>query len=67
MKSNLKTTIKVLWHRKNIKKYVDNYLLRSEDHEVYLGKNNKLALNSIDDKRKYINKIESVLWEKQNK
>ena len=45
------------------KKYVDGYLIRNKVHEMYLRKVNKLASNSFDDKRKY---IELVPWEIQN-
>ena len=41
------------------KKYVHIYFRRTEDNEMYLEKNNKLAINSLDDNRSLINKIES--------
>ena len=47
------------------KKYVDIYLIRIGDHEMVMRKVNKLALNSFDVKRKYINCYESVPWTKQ--
>ena len=39
--------------------------LKTEDYERCLRKVNKLALNSIDEKRKYIKNTESFPWEKQ--
>ena len=49
------------------KKYVHFYFRRTEDHEIYLGKINKLAINSFDDNRYFINKVESFPWEKQTR
>ena len=44
------------------KKHVGVYLFRKGHHEKLLGKFTKLSLNSFDDMRNFINKIESILW-----
>ena len=41
----------------------DNYILRSIDHEMMLQKVKKSTLSIFDDKRCYINNIESIPWE----
>ena len=45
-------------------KECDKYLIRSLNHEMFLQKVTKLSLSSFDEKRKYINKIESIPWDK---
>ena len=41
----------------------DKYILRSINHEMILQKVKKSTLSIFDDKRCYINSIESILWE----
>ena len=41
----------------------DNYILRSINHEMVLQKVKKSTLSIFDDKRCYINNIESKPWE----
>ena len=41
----------------------DNYILRSINHEMVLRKVKKSTLSIFDDKRCYINNIESIPWE----
>ena len=40
----------------------DNYILRSINHEMVIQKVKKSTLSIFDDKRCYINNIESILW-----
>ena len=40
----------------------DNYIIRSLNHEMYLQRVEKSTLSIFDDKRGYINNIESKLW-----
>ena len=40
----------------------DNYILRSINHEMYLQRVKKSTLSIFDDKRCYINNIESIPW-----
>ena len=40
----------------------DNYILGSLKHEMYLQKIKKSSLSIFDDKRCYINNIESIPW-----
>ena len=56
---------------KNIKKSLDgeeyqrecnNYIIRSIDHEMHLQEVKKSTLSFFDDKRCYINNIESKPW-----
>ena len=44
------------------KQECDNHLFRSLNHEMYLQRVRKSTLSQIDDKRCYINNIESTLW-----
>ena len=41
----------------------DNYIIRSTNHEMVLQKVKKSTLSIFDDKRCYINNIESIPWE----
>ena len=43
-------------------KYGVNYSFRSNKHEITLVKQKKIALNTFDDKRCYIDKYFSVPW-----
>ena len=43
-------------------KYGVNYSFRSNKHEITLVKQKKIALNTFDDKRCYIDKYISVPW-----
>ena len=43
-------------------KEFDNYVLRSLNHEMYLKRIEKTSLSTFDDKRCYINEIESKQW-----
>ena len=43
-------------------KYGVNYSFRSNKHEITLVKRKKMALNTFDDKRCYIDKYISVPW-----
>ena len=45
------------------KKNCDNFLIRSINHEMYLQKVEKKGLSAFDEKRCYINEIQSVPWE----
>ena len=38
------------------------YCIRSHDHEMFLQKITKKSLSPFDDKRKYINNIQSTPW-----
>ena len=40
----------------------DNYILRSINHDMILQKVKKSTLSIFDDKRCYINNIESIPW-----
>ena len=40
----------------------DNYIIKSINHEMVLQKVKKTKVSIFDDKRCYINKIESVPW-----
>ena len=40
----------------------DNYIIRSINQEMYLQRVKKSTLSQIDDKRRYINTIESIQW-----
>ena len=51
MVMKLKIVIIVQWEKRNIKNYVDKYLIANEDYEMHLKKVSKLALNSFDDKK----------------
>ena len=41
-----------------------NYSIRSDAHNLTVQKQDKLALNPFDDKRVYLNPIQSLSWEK---
>ena len=41
-----------------------NYSIRSDTHSLTVQKQNKLALNPFDDKRVYLNPIQSLSWDK---
>ena len=43
-------------------KECDNYILGSINHKMYLQQVKKLTLSIFDDKRNYLNKEESLLW-----
>ena len=43
-------------------KECDNYIIRSLNHEMILQKVKKSTLSIFDDKRCYINNIESIPW-----
>ena len=43
-------------------KYGGNYSFRSDKHEITMVKQKKIALNTFDDKRCYIDKYISVPW-----
>ena len=43
-------------------KECDNYILRSVNHDMYLQRVKKSTLSVFDDKRCYINNIESKPW-----
>ena len=42
-----------------------NYSIRSDAHNLPVQKHDKLALNPFDDKRLYLNPIQSLSWDKQ--
>ena len=42
-----------------------NYSVRSNTHNLTVQKQNKLALNPFDDKRMYLNPVQSLPWDKQ--
>ena len=44
-----------------------NYSIKSNLHKLSVEKQNKLALNPFDDKRVYLNPIQSLLWDKHTK
>ena len=46
----------------NYRKYVHNHHIRNVHHEMSSGKVMRRAKNSFDDKRRYIDKIESSPW-----
>ena len=41
-----------------------SFLIRSNVHQLSVEKQNKLALNPFDDKRMYLNPIQSLPWDK---
>ena len=41
-----------------------NYSIRSDAHNLTVQKQDKLALNPFDDKRLYLNPIQSLSWDK---
>ena len=43
-------------------KYGVNYSFRSNKHEIAMVKQKKIALNTFDDKRCYIDKYNSIPW-----
>ena len=47
---------------KEYQKKCDNYVIRSINHDMYMQKVTKNSLSAFDEKRKYINKIESEPW-----
>ena len=47
---------------KEYQKTCDNYLIRSNNHNMYLQKVEKKSLSAFDEKRKYVNAIESLPW-----
>ena len=60
MKIISKTNYIYLMKNVKHKKDVSVFLVTNEDHEMFLEKPNKLPSSSLDDKRKNINKIESI-------
>ena len=50
------------WLENNEIKYGVNYSFRSNKHEITMVKQKKIALNTFDDKRCYIDKYISVPW-----
>ena len=44
------------------RKNCDNYLIRAVNHQMYLQKVEKKALSSFDEKRCYLNEVESRPW-----
>ena len=46
----------------NDTKYGVNYSFRSNKHEIIMVKQKKIALNTFDDKRCYIDKYNSIPW-----
>ena len=47
---------------KEYQKECDNYIIRSINHEIILQEVKKSTLSIFDDKRCYINNIESIPW-----
>ena len=47
---------------KEYRRECDNYIIRSLNHEMYLQLVQKSTLSLFDDKRCYINNIESIPW-----
>ena len=45
------------------KKECDNFVIRALNHDIYLQKVTKNSLSAFDEKRKYINNIESIPWD----
>ena len=43
-------------------KYSVNYSFRSNQHEITMVKQKKIALNTFDDKKCYIDKYNSIPW-----
>ena len=43
-----------------------NYSIRSDAHNLTVQKQDKVALNPFDDKRVYLNPIQSLSWDKHN-
>ena len=52
---------KCLFGRKN-QQECDKYFFRSINHEMYLQRVKHSTLSQFDDKRCYLNKIESIPW-----
>ena len=46
----------------NENKYGANYSFRDNKHEITMGKQKQIALNTIDDKRCYFDKYNSIPW-----
>ena len=44
-------------------KECENFVIRSINHEMYMQKVTKNSLSAFDEKRKYINNIESIPWD----
>ena len=44
------------------KKECENYIIKSMNHEMYLQKVTKNSLSAFDEKRCYLNNIESIPW-----
>ena len=51
---------------KNFRSECDNFFLRSIDQEMFLHKIRKSLLSIYDDKRCYLNEIESEPWNSHN-
>ena len=43
-------------------KECENILIRSMNHEMYMQNVTKFCLSAFDEKRCYLNKIESIPW-----
>ena len=48
---------------KERQKESENYVIRSLNHETYMQKVTKTSLSAFDEKRCYLNSIESIPWE----
>ena len=44
-------------------KECENYIIRSINHNMFMQRITKNSLSSFDEKRKYINNIESIPWD----
>ena len=44
-------------------KECENFVIRALNHEMYMQKVTKNSLSAFDEKRKYINNIESIPWD----
>ena len=65
MKLILKVNI-LIYSEKDERKYLVNYHIQNQNHEMYLGACNDLDWNSFDNKRKHINNSESNPWTQIN-
>ena len=54
--------ITIVLFGKDYQKECDNYVIRSINHDIYLQKVTKNSLSAFDEKRCYLNNIESIPW-----
>ena len=60
--TDLIITMRKILQNREYQQECDNYILRSINHDMILQKVKKSTLSIFDDKRCYINNIESIPW-----